>query len=109
MSQQATSYNSSQQSDTQIYRHKIEKRTSVLAEAEGIVRDGAQHGTLYLLGWNNIANVAIFLKHLVSLETLLSLFLSVTFTVFSYDQTVSKSTFEKQVGPWNEPSYAQQM
>lgn len=61
-------------------------------EEEVRVRKHAKHGKLWLAIVNGYSAVMVFVLHLVSLESLLAIALSVGFTVFTYFKTVSPST-----------------
>ena len=75
--------------ETKIYRHQTEINPYALKVEEKNVRREARHSRVELIIANFLSGIAIVFKYLVSLETLLSMSLSVGFTVLGYEQTVS--------------------
>lgn len=80
---------SSQSVDTNVYSHRIEKDDRKITEWETEARIRADHWLIWLFVVNWYANVSVVLKHLISLESILSISLSVGFTLFAFYQTVS--------------------
>jgi hypothetical protein len=77
-----------------------------LFEEEVKARKHAKHNALYLLVLNTIAAVIVFALHLFSLESVLSIGLSVGFTMFIYFKTDDDGSFDGSVMNWVLLSFA---
>lgn len=77
-----------------------------LYEEEVRARKHAKHNAIYLLVLNTIAAMFVFALHLFSLESLLSIGLSVGFTMFIYYQTDDNGSFDGSVMNWVLLSFA---
>jgi hypothetical protein len=90
-----------------ILRHSTSRTPSErLYEEEVRARKNAKHNALYLLLINEIAAMIVFALHLFSLESLLSIGLSVGFTMLIYFQTEDDDTFDGLAMNWVLLSFA---
>jgi hypothetical protein len=77
-----------------------------LYEEEVRARKNAKHNALYLLLLNEIAAMIVFALHLFSLESVISIGLSVGFTILIYVQTEDDGTFNGSSMNWVLLSFA---
>jgi hypothetical protein len=60
-------------------------------DEEVTVRKRATHGALWLTALNGYSAIKVFIVHLISMESILGIILSVGFTIFTYYYTVSQA------------------
>lgn len=87
-----------------------EQSAVFLKKDETIIRDKSKHNIFYLLLINTYSSVRVFTGHLITLESLISVGLSVGFTLFVYDKIQNdnelKSIFNGSVMSWTLLSFA---
>ena len=81
---------------------------SMLA-SEADARTSTHHNQFYLFFVNNLAAILVFVFHLVSVEGLIGIGLSVGFTIYAYNRTdnsVDADTFDGSIMNWTLLSFA---
>jgi len=78
---------------------------SDLDDKEREARDHSRHNPLYLLLVNSYSTIVVFIVHLISLESIVSIILSVSITVYLYDKTEQES-FDGSTLDWVLLSFA---
>mmetsp|Transcript_34249 Transcript_34249/g.41956 ORF Transcript_34249/g.41956 Transcript_34249/m.41956 type:complete len:407 (-) Transcript_34249:187-1407(-) len=92
---------------------RIEKSLSVFQNEEKHMRDeentalkNSQHSSPYIFVMNNIATILIFVRYLISIETIISISLSVVLTVVLYHRTEGSTSFDGGIMSWTLLSFA---
>jgi hypothetical protein len=83
-----------------------DEATTSLADDEASARKKAASNPFYLLLINTYSAVVIFVVHLISLESLVSIGLSVGLTIYAYDLTKGSHTFDGSIMSWVLLSFA---
>ena len=81
-------------------------RTKDVADDDEVkVREAAMHNVLYLVAVNGYSSLVVFALYLISVETLISIGLSVGMTVYAYHQT-DADDFDGSIMSWVLLSFA---